>query len=133
MGYNTTLVILNDALHEIRDDKEFGRKVYDATLSVGRIGPTDISSGYHANAATVIESHHADYIRLIAIGGNCGQDLGLVGTYRSTPEDMLRALAEKFGYTLRKKPGVCLDCYAQRHLDTGKRNKCAKCGGSGQK
>lgn len=104
MGYNTTMVILNDALHLIREDKEFGKKVYDAALVVTNRGRQDISSGNHCNAATVIESHHADHMKLIAVGGNCGQDLGYVGGYRSEPLDMLKWLASELGYNLVKKP-----------------------------
>lgn len=105
MGYNSTVIVLNDALHEIRNDAEFGKKVAEAIshLSVDR-KPIDIWAGSHCNAATVIETHHADGIKLIAVGGNCGQELGYVGGYRSTPEDMLRNLADSLGYRLVKKP-----------------------------
>lgn len=33
MGYNTTVVVLNDALDAIRDDPEFGKKLYHAILA----------------------------------------------------------------------------------------------------
>jgi hypothetical protein len=133
MGYNTTLIILNDALHEIRDDVHFGSKVYHAAIRVsGNLKPIDISSGWHANAATVIEMHHADQIKLIAIGGNCGQDLGYVGDYRAKPIDMLKALAESLGYRVSKKPGVCVDCYAYRRISPLKNPPCDKCGGRGR-
>lgn len=104
MGYNTTMIVLNDALDQIRNDKEFGKKVYEASLMVTNRGKQDISSGGHCNAATVIECHHADHMKLIAVGGNCGQDLGYVGGYRSEPLDMLKALASELGYNLVKKP-----------------------------
>lgn len=104
MGYNTTLVVLNDALHQIKEDKEFGAKVYSAALRVsGNLRPIDISAGMHCNAATVIETHHADTIKLIAVGGNYGQDLGYHGNYRSTPEEILKSLADSMGYRLVKK------------------------------
>lgn len=103
MGYNTTLIVLNDALHEIENDKDFGMKVAQATRKVSLGKEVDISSGYHCNAATVIETHHADGIKLIAVGGNCGQDLGYVGGYRSNPEDMLRSLADSMGFKVSKK------------------------------
>lgn len=103
MGYNTTLVVLNDALHEIENDAEFGRKVSQATRMVTRGKPVDISSGGHCNAATVIETHHADGINLIAVGGNCGQDLGYMGGYRSESIDLLKSLADKLGYRIVKK------------------------------
>jgi hypothetical protein len=101
MGYNTTLIILNDSLHEIANDKNFGRKVAEAITTRER---KDIHSGCHCNAATVIETHHADSVKLIAVGGNCGKDLGYVGDYRSTTEEMLRTLAESMGFRVSKKP-----------------------------
>ena len=73
MGYNTTVVVLNDALDQIRDDPEFGQKLYDAILRVQRGKPVDVSAGYHCNAATVIETHHADYKVLVEVGGNYGR------------------------------------------------------------
>lgn len=32
MGFNTTIVILNDGLDAIKNDKDFGKKVYDAIM-----------------------------------------------------------------------------------------------------
>lgn len=72
MGYNTTVVVLNDALDQIRDDPDFGRKLYEAILKVQRGKPVDVSAGYHVNAATVIETHHADQTAFVAVGGNYG-------------------------------------------------------------
>ena len=103
MGFNTTMIIMNDALHEIEQDKEFGKKVYDASISALRLGPTNIRSGMHSNAATIIETHHADLVKIIAIGGNYGQDLGFVGSWSDSPEDYLRRLADLLGFDIRKK------------------------------
>lgn len=103
MGFNTTVVVLNDALHEIKNDPDFGRKLYDAVLCVQR-GPQDVSAGNHCNAVSVIESHHADGFHLIAVGGNYGLDLGYVGSWQADPDQMLRALADRRGYRLVKKP-----------------------------
>jgi len=103
MGYNTTLVVLNDALHQIENDPEFGKKVARAAQLVWHGKAVDISSGNHCNAATVIESHHADEMHLIAVGGNYGQKLGYVGSYRAQPLDMLKSLADQMGYNISKK------------------------------
>lgn len=105
MGYNTTLIVLNDALDQIRKDKEFGFNVAQAIskLSVVPKGHTvDIMSGNHGNAASVIESHHADMVKLISVGGNNAHDLGYVGFWQSKPEDILREYAKSLGYRIVK-------------------------------
>ncbi len=78
MGWNTTVVLLNDALHEIAEDPEFGKRLADAVslLAVNK-GPVDVSAhgrrSIHCNAATVIETHHADITVHVAVGQNYGQ------------------------------------------------------------
>tara|TARA_R110002126_G_C10490983_1_gene504918 strand:+ start:151081 stop:151428 length:348 start_codon:yes stop_codon:yes gene_type:complete len=112
MGYNSTIIVMNDALHEIKEDKDFGAKLSAAVqkLSLGRgiIGDhgVDISSGGHCNAATAIESHHADGIAVVAVGGNCATVLGMSWGNHLGKENKLRVLkqlADEMGYGLRKK------------------------------
>jgi hypothetical protein len=116
MGYNTTVIVLSDALHLIAEDKEFGRKLYQAIcgLSLGNDPKTgkpyrspDISAGNYVNAATAIESHHASSNAIIAVGGNCATVLGYEhGDRHDSPQDkerILRSLAAELGFTLRKK------------------------------
>lgn len=110
MGYNTTVVFLNDALGDIEYDPDFGKKLADAVLQVQRGKSVDVSAGSHVNAATVIESHHADYYSAVLVGGNYGHRLpGSVGIrhWDKTSEielAYLRELAHAHGYDLRKKP-----------------------------
>lgn len=73
MGFNTTVLILNDCLDEIEKDKDFGKKLVRAILQVTNRGQIDISVGCCGNAATVIETHHADYDLYVKIGGNRGE------------------------------------------------------------
>ena len=111
MGFNTTMIVLNDALDAIEKDKEFGKKVANAvkqlTLRPDDGRGIDISSGCNANAATVIEQHHADYTVLCAVGGNCVTVLGSVFAFRHNTEEvqyqLLKMLADKLGYILRDK------------------------------
>ena len=106
MGYNTTVIVLNDALHEIREDKDFGRKLYDAILSLSVRNAKDVSAGCYINAARVIETHHASGNAIVAVGGNCASVIGHVGGTHHKPEDkekILRELASQLGYSLRKK------------------------------
>lgn len=107
MGFNTTVVVMNDALHHIENDAEFSKKLVRAIQ--GFTIPErdkDVSAGGFINAATVVGQHHADSIHLFAIGGNYGRDLGYVAFWpdHENDETILRALADKLGYTIRKKP-----------------------------
>jgi hypothetical protein len=73
MGFNTTVVVMNDALSEISQDKEFGLKLQAAVAHAYCYGcPVPISSGGMATAALVVESHHADEMKLVMVGGNKG-------------------------------------------------------------
>jgi hypothetical protein len=109
MGYNTTVVILNDALGFIEDDPNFGKNLVQGIRLVNRGKPVDIHArSYHA-AAQVIESHHADSTSLVAVGGNDGILLGqyyYVGD-ASTEEgkvEILKEMAHRLGYRIVKKP-----------------------------
>jgi hypothetical protein len=73
MGFNTTVVILNDALDAIENDPDFGKNLVAAINKVLHGGPVDVSAGCHYNAATVIETHHADYNVIVSVGGNYGK------------------------------------------------------------
>lgn len=78
MGYNSTVVILNDALHVIETDPEFGKRLADAVKRAVMGKPVGVaahsaSGGIYCNAATVIETHHADYDVLVRVGGNRGE------------------------------------------------------------
>lgn len=78
MGFNTTVVVMNDALDMIRDDPEWGRRLYNAILKVQFGKPVDVPAhstngrGVYCNAATVIESHHADHFVTVRVGQNYG-------------------------------------------------------------
>lgn len=108
MGYNTTIVLLNDALSSIEGDLNLGKKLRDATLKMSLAGqkPVDVSAGNHCNALLVVETHHADQMVPILVGGNYAHVVDK--TYvkwnnDKMEEDLLRQLADKHGYTLRKK------------------------------
>lgn len=78
MGYNTTVVILNDYLQEIENDPHFGKNLVRAIRKVSVYGhPVDVSAqderSLCCNAARVIEAHHADHYVCVKIGGNSGE------------------------------------------------------------
>ncbi len=77
MGWNTTLVIYNDALGDIEKDPEFGKNVANAVRELHGVQHTDrstvdIPAGRHSNAGMAIETHHADRTALVSVGGNLG-------------------------------------------------------------
>ena len=115
MGYNTTVVVMNDALNQIAEDKDFGKNLADAIMMTnGRGGKYDVSSGGHCNAASVIESHHADGSIAVVVGGNMGEVLGYAGTCRNGNEYVkdeterkakyFKELARNLGYRVVKLP-----------------------------
>ena len=108
MGYNTTVVVMNDALKNIKNDPNFGEKLVAAInhLQIDN-KPIDVSATYgnsvNVNAVTVIESHHADDFIVVAIGGNYGEVLGYGGTDSDNKEEILKTLANSMGYRLVKR------------------------------
>jgi len=109
MGWNTSLMIMNDALNSLETDKDFNRKLHSAILRMGGSPqrPIDVAIGGHVNGCLVIESHHADQCIPILVGGNHAWPIEKCSVRWSAadPEKMLlEALAKKHGYTLRKVP-----------------------------
>lgn len=99
MGMNTAMIVRNDFLHEIQKDRDFGSKVFNAIISAGR-------GDYHGQSFDVLPCCHADYVQVVAIGGNTIRRLGgYAGTYANTDEEVLRNLADSMGFRLVKKAG----------------------------
>lgn len=108
MGWNTTVVVMNDSLHAIEKDPAFGVNLMRACADIhGSKRPIDVSALGHVNAATVIESHHADGTAICAIGGNYGTVLHSTYGYshheRESQERLLRSWAEQLGFRLVMK------------------------------
>jgi coenzyme F420-reducing hydrogenase delta subunit len=109
MGYNSTMIILNDSLGVIEKDNKFGKKVSDAIkrLSFSNKRGIDISCSGHVNAATVIETHHSSQTVVVGVGGNCATVLGRHYDFRKETDEeklaVLRSLADQLGYRLVKK------------------------------
>lgn len=101
MGFNTTVVVLNDVLGEIEKDEKFGEKLADAIKSLHH--PASLLGG----GVKVLETHHNSNVAVVAVGGNYGTVLAWgPDTPHHTEEGqlvLLKALAEKLGYKLEKK------------------------------
>ena len=112
MGYNTGIIVLNDALGTIKDHpQEF---VENLEQAIGTFGYSDdrkdIRCGNHCNAASVFHVSHADNWGVYTIGGNYASSL--MPTFRAgnrghhKPEDkeaLLKMLADELGYSVIKK------------------------------
>lgn len=108
MGFNTSVVILNDCLGSISEDKDIGKRIADAVHDLsGRRRPIDVRAGNALQAVRVIETHHASSFVPILVGGNCGFEIRTAIPSDTHSDDMettlLRRLADKHGYALRKK------------------------------
>lgn len=109
MGFNTPVLILNDALHLIENDREFGKNIAKAIFSAyARQQPIDIGVSGHCNAATVLPPAHADVVQVIAFGGNHASTLMRIGNggHHYTSEEqmqLVKDLADQYGFRLVKK------------------------------
>ncbi len=102
MGFNSTLVVLNDHLHLIGKDQSFGEQVERAVLKLSVSNePVWLPSG----CAVAIEQHHADGYIPVLVGHNTGKALDFsVPCHTEDMEmDLLRRLAEKKGFNLHRK------------------------------
>jgi hypothetical protein len=111
MGYNTTVVINNDRLTDIINDRHFGAKMYAAIAEVALGEPTQIRGGY----GTAVETHHADHHILVQVGNCSGSVVGarlnwmrldeLYGPdTEAAKEEFLRSLANELGFRIVRKP-----------------------------
>jgi hypothetical protein len=105
MGFNTSVIIFNDSLHVIEEDKEFGKTIVEAIRNLHNGKQSPINSHFHS-AGYAIETHHADQTTLVAFGGN--EASVLLNTYADHSEEgqirLLKELASKLGYNVSKKP-----------------------------
>lgn len=92
MGFNTAMMVLNDHLHMIEKDKEFGLKVAEAI----RYTNTGITS--HHNSFSVLSPVHADYRQMIVVEQN---NIHRMDDVVLTPWQ-LKDLAARHGYRLVK-------------------------------
>lgn len=116
MGYNTTVVLLNDNLEQIAKDQDFGKNLATAVLhSFGGLEkPISVPSIGCSPAAQIIEMHHADEVAVVAVGGNTGAKIKTIYGYpllniRDNDErslKILKTVADSLGYRLVKKPNA---------------------------
>jgi hypothetical protein len=123
MGFNSTVVICNDAFSAIDDDPAGWWARTKTAISHAHMGhkPVEYGFGHHANGFWAVSNHHADQVSLIAVGGNYPTVLfqehwGNRGHHSDEDKlELLRRAAGQLGYTLTKKPvgrvrPRCRDC-----------------------
>lgn len=111
MGFNSTILILNDRLSEIERDPEDFVKEMVAGISgfgIGFSGHADGQREFYPGQSTVMSVAHADSVTILAVGGNHATVLGRVhnGGHHHTKEDqesLLRQLANQYGFRLVRK------------------------------
>ena len=97
MGFNTAVMILNDRLHEIEKDPEFGDRLAGAiSETYGRRGDG------HYGGFSVLPSQHADWNQMVVIGQN--QIRRFEDIEPAEREVLLKRLARDAGYRLSKLP-----------------------------
>lgn len=105
MGYNATVVVCLDQLHYIEKDTNFGREL---ALSILKVNNRGVQDGPHGTV--VVESHHADRLAPVIVGGNYGRVIpAYIGVdsneaIESTDVRVLKAMADFLGYRVIKKP-----------------------------
>jgi hypothetical protein len=115
MGYNTAVLVMNDALNAIKDDPEFGKNLYKASLEFNLGKQVDVPAysydsngvrqrGVHCNAATVVSSEHADVPQVIVVKHNSA----FVHKYKEQLPDHviedLKWVLKQHGYRVSKAP-----------------------------
>lgn len=104
MGDNVTITVLTDALHEIKNDKDFGEKLCNAIAGFHQGLRNTISSGSHCNVAEVVEIHHSNDTVLIAVGGNRASVIGMhIGSIHNTLDSQIEILEEMLKNLKQKK------------------------------
>lgn len=109
MGFNSVVVVMNDALGMIEEDPTFGRNLAQEIMTYRRTGgdvpaysPTGM--GVHCNAASVLSCQHADVPQVVVVKHNTG----FVYKYgEALPDHVLEDLKfvlDQHGYSVRKKP-----------------------------
>ena len=99
MGWNSVILVLNDCVHQIKNDERFGQKVYDEISE--SFGRHTCKRNY--NAFGVICQSHADDTQIVSVGGNTGRRLLHEDKISETEAWHLRRILENNGYQVQKK------------------------------
>lgn len=109
MGFNSVLLICNDAISAINEDPEgWWREAWQALSRPGS-HPTTFGFGGYVNYFQAVSNEHADVVKLIAVGGNYATVLDSFMDRRASHHteegqvEILKRAAKKLGYRLVRK------------------------------
>ena len=106
MGFNSVIFILNDELHRIEKDKDFGERVSEQ-LGLHVSGR---HNDYPRHGFKAVAQHHADATSVIFVGGNMARVVDILNADHSwghtdargddTVIEVLNEVARNYGYKL---------------------------------
>lgn len=117
MGYNTTVLINNDALGDIAADPDFGKRLSEA-INLHHMNPTkriDVPAytnggrSVYTNAAIVIAQQHSSECTGVLVTGNTAYRLGTIYNNQPTTTKidnqiaLLNEMLSTLGYEIKKK------------------------------
>ncbi len=106
MGYNSTIMILNDQLHDIKKNAQAVCDTIYSWCGSGSIPKNSWDQPRHLGFE-ICSIEHADVTSVIAVGGNDHSLLGRVWHAHHTDDHrikLLKKIAKEFGYRLVKIP-----------------------------
>jgi len=113
MGYNSAVIILHDALHNIKENPlQFTDSLVQTILkqSIGNPErPVSFGVGNHGNPVALFHTAHANEHCIYIVGGNTAHRMPgflSIGGYmdpKEMEEKALREMADQMGYRLVKK------------------------------
>ena len=93
MGFNTAVLVLNDALNEIKSDPAFGANLTRAII-MGKRDPgvsARSKNVIYASAAEVISTGHSSQYQVCVFGGNTGWAI-TADPNDGVPEDAIKQI-----------------------------------------
>jgi len=106
MGMNTVVLVLNDALNDIRGDINFGISLAAAISEIAhREVPAFSPNGFgvFCNAATVVSTSHCDVPQVVVVKHNTGYTYSGKEPMPDHAIEDLKWVLEQHGYSVRKK------------------------------
>lgn len=101
MGFNTTLVLMNDRLEDIRKDPEFGRALADA---VEEFPLSDVRPYPTGHGIYIIERHDSSLASVVVSHNHSGECIAVLDSPKDVKQNVMRALAKELGYRIVKQP-----------------------------